>query len=92
LILRSLSLIHSYLWGCVGVGFSYGTSNNYTTGDNETAINNYAFLVQFFKEYNEYSKNEFYISGESFAGNYIPELAWEIYNGNQKGVNPKVNV
>lgn len=52
-----------YLESPSGVGFSYGTTNNYTSGDVTTARDNYNFLQAFFKEYSEFAKQRFYIAG-----------------------------
>jgi carboxypeptidase C (cathepsin A) len=54
-----------------GVGFSYSTSKlDYFTNDTQTAQDNFAFLQWFFINYPEYANNDFYISGESYAGAY----------------------
>jgi carboxypeptidase C (cathepsin A) len=53
-----------YLESPSGVGFSYGTINNYTSTDASTALNNYNFLQGFFTEYTEFQKNRFYVAGE----------------------------
>lgn len=34
-----------------------------------------AFLIGFYKKYPEYKESELYISGESYAGHYIPAMA-----------------
>lgn len=45
-----------------GVGFSYSEHpNGYHTDDNITALDNYKFLVNWFKAYPEYKKNDFYV-------------------------------
>jgi len=43
--------------------------------DSNTASDGLAAVVDFFKKFPEYRKSRFYISGESYAGKYIPDLA-----------------
>merc|ERR1712137_1325031 len=63
-----------------GVGFSYGTNvpSDYHTNDNITAVDSYMFLQGFFDIYTEFQSNDFWITGESYAGVYIPTLAYQI--------------
>jgi carboxypeptidase C (cathepsin A) len=72
-----------YLEAPAGVGFSKlgNVSNNYTT-DETTAHDNLLALLQFFKGFYEYRYNDFYITGESYAGIYVPTLALQILNYN----------
>jgi len=51
-------------------------------------------LIFFLKKYPEYSKNEFWLAGESYAGKYIPDLAVQIdkYNGLLPTPNPVINL
>ena len=44
-----------------GVGFSYSDKPAAFTDDNITALENYAFLVNWFSNFSEYKKNDFYI-------------------------------
>eukprot|EP00118_Oscarella_pearsei_P025188 m.307689 g.307689 ORF g.307689 m.307689 type:complete len:454 (+) comp42636_c0_seq1:59-1420(+) len=72
-----------FLESPAGVGFSYSTNKgDYTTNDTMTAEDNFRFLLNFFDAYPEYAKNDFYISGESYAGIYIPTLAEVIQKSN----------
>jgi len=49
-----------------GVGFSFADSpSGYVTNDTQQAVDNFNALNVFFKEYPEYAKNDFYITGES---------------------------
>ncbi|XP_051753716.1 lysosomal protective protein isoform X2 [Ctenopharyngodon idella] len=64
-----------YLESPAGVGFSYSDDKKYTTNDTEVAMNNYLALKTFFKLFPEFSKNEFFLTGESYGGIYIPTLA-----------------
>ena len=41
-------------------------------------IDNFDALKYFFTYYPEYKKNNFWIAGESYAGKYIPDLAFRI--------------
>lgn len=56
----------------LGVGFSKGFSGN---SSEVVAKTFYLFLEKFFLEYNEYMGNDFFITGESYAGHYIPVMA-----------------
>lgn len=57
-----------YIESPLGVGFSGNDNNNYTTGDPDTANQNYAFVKGFFSLFPEFRKNKFFISGESYGG------------------------
>eukprot|EP01012_Entosiphon_sulcatum_P037580 TRINITY_DN482_c0_g2_i1.p2 TRINITY_DN482_c0_g2~~TRINITY_DN482_c0_g2_i1.p2 ORF type:complete len:436 (-),score=108.95 TRINITY_DN482_c0_g2_i1:73-1380(-) len=64
----------------VGVGFSYADDKNYATNDNKTADENYQFVKRFFAAYPELAQNDFWISGESYAGIYVPMLSYRVAN------------
>eukprot|EP01126_Amoeba_proteus_P015877 TRINITY_DN1721_c0_g1_i2.p1 TRINITY_DN1721_c0_g1~~TRINITY_DN1721_c0_g1_i2.p1 ORF type:complete len:438 (+),score=58.94 TRINITY_DN1721_c0_g1_i2:322-1635(+) len=75
-----------YLESPAGVGFSYSDdTDDYNTGDNRTANDNYHFLQLWLTSYPKFRSNDFYITGESYAGVYIPWLAQRVVNGNLKG-------
>lgn len=59
-----------FLEAPVGVGFSY-TNNSADLeklGDEVTAQDSLAFLINWFTKFPEFRSNEFYITGESYAG------------------------
>ncbi|KAL8172086.1 hypothetical protein V2J09_023890 [Rumex salicifolius] len=66
-----------FLESPAGVGFSYSntTSNYKLSGDNSTAHDSYAFLVNWLERFPEYKDRDFFIAGESYAGHYVPQLA-----------------
>jgi len=67
-----------YIEAPAGVGYSFSLDENYKTGDNETATANYVAVKDFFRQFPEYAKHDFYISGESYAGIYVPTLAAQV--------------
>jgi carboxypeptidase C (cathepsin A) len=71
-----------YLESPKGVGFSYcegvTSSAQCVNTDESTAQDAYEFLVNFFNSFPEYKTNKFYITGESYAGIYIPMLIDQI--------------
>jgi serine carboxypeptidase-like clade 2 len=63
--------------------------------DDSTAVDNLDFIVNWFKRYTFYKDHDFYLSGESYAGIYVPLLALEIVNHNKNASTPaeeKVNL
>ncbi|XP_075133523.1 lysosomal protective protein-like [Leptodactylus fuscus] len=76
-----------YLESPAGVGFSYSDDKEYTTGDAQTAKDNYMALKDFFHLYPEFKENDFYITGESYGGFYVPSLALEV--AKDSGINLK---
>ncbi|CAI9106004.1 OLC1v1005052C1 [Oldenlandia corymbosa var. corymbosa] len=80
-----------YLDSPSGVGFSYPWL---PSSDSQTAIDSHAFLLKWFELYPEFQPNRFYISGESWAGIYVPALAAEIDKGsrNYNEATPRINL
>ena len=75
------------------VGYSYADTIDGCTHDDSTqAVDNYNAVVDFFGKYPELQANSFYITGESYAGIYVPTLAKAVVQGNAAGVNPKINL
>lgn len=64
-----------YIESPAGVGFSYSNDKVYVTNDTEVAQNNYEALKDFFRLFPEYKDNKLFLTGESYAGIYIPTLA-----------------
>ncbi|XP_057359013.1 lysosomal protective protein isoform X3 [Manis pentadactyla] len=64
-----------YLESPAGVGFSYSTDKSYATNDTEVAQSNFEALQDFFHLFPEYKDNELFLTGESYAGIYVPTLA-----------------
>ncbi|KAF8046471.1 hypothetical protein N665_3663s0003 [Sinapis alba] len=77
----------------VGTGFS-NMSDTSLLRHNETGVSSdlYDFLQAFFKEHPQLVKNDFYITGESYAGHYIPALAYRIRSGNKNKEGIPINL
>ncbi|XP_050155636.1 serine carboxypeptidase-like 27 [Malus sylvestris] len=82
-----------FLESPAGVGFSYTNTSSdlYTAGDQRTAEDAYAFLVNWFERFPQYKHRDFYIAGESYAGHYVPQLSQIIYERNKGKQNPIIN-
>ncbi|KAL6850088.1 hypothetical protein ACP4OV_020715 [Aristida adscensionis] len=84
-----------FLESPVGVGFSYTNTSSDLTKLNDAfaAEDAYNFLVNWLKRFPQYKDREFYISGESYAGHYVPQLAELVYERNKdKKSNTYINL
>nr|XP_043625998.1 uncharacterized protein LOC122597474 [Erigeron canadensis] len=83
-----------FLESPAGVGFSYSNTSSdlKTTGDTKTAKDSYTFLVNWLERFPEYKTRDFYITGESYAGHYIPQLAELILRSNKNGNQTVINL
>ncbi|KAG2280599.1 hypothetical protein Bca52824_051819 [Brassica carinata] len=76
-----------------GVGWSYSnTSSDYNTGDETTANDMLVFLLRWFSKFPELKARDFFLTGESYAGHYIPQLADAIHSYNRQSSGFKINV
>ncbi|KAF8390249.1 hypothetical protein HHK36_024774 [Tetracentron sinense] len=75
-----------YLESPIGVGFSYtNTSSNYILwNDTRTAEDNLRFIVNWLEEFPKYKDSDLYLTGESYAGHYVPQLAALLLEHNKK--------
>ena len=64
-----------YVEAPVGVGFSYSTDDNYKCDDDRTADENMIAVEDFYSKFPQLKANGFFITGESYAGIYVPTLA-----------------
>ncbi|PNY27663.1 Carboxypeptidase Y-like protein A [Tolypocladium capitatum] len=71
----------------VNAGFSYSSQNVSTTAAASKDI--YALLTLFFAQFPQYAKQDFHISGESYAGHYIPIFSREILSHKDRNINLK---
>jgi carboxypeptidase C (cathepsin A) len=49
-------------------------------------------MQEFFKAHPEYAGNELYITGESYAGHYVPAVTSRIHQANKEGKGVHVNL
>lgn len=76
-----------------GVGMSYSDHTaDYTTGDMRTAADAERFLRLWLDRHRRFKDNDFFISGESYAGIYVPNLARAVVEGNDVGREPYINI
>lgn len=78
----------------VGVGFSFSNNSNdlLNNGDKSTAKDSLTFLQKWFKRFPRYSGCDFYITGESYAGHYVPQLAQAIVQAQKLTGDKSINI
>ncbi|KAI5059489.1 hypothetical protein GOP47_0025808 [Adiantum capillus-veneris] len=83
-----------FLESPAGVGYSYSnTSSDYmTAGDSRTAADSFMFLLKWMERFPQYNGREFYITGESYAGHYVPQLSLLIFEHNKNRRKPCINL
>lgn len=69
----------------VGAGFSFTTTEDGYCTDTKKCVseNLYSLLQQFYRAFPEQQQSKLYITGESYAGHYVPGIGAYIHNQNQ---------
>jgi serine carboxypeptidase-like clade 4 len=75
----------------VGTGFSYADSD-YIHDEKAVAKEMYTFLQNFFKQFPQFSQQDFYIVGESYGGHYVPTVALSVIVGNHNNQGLHINL
>uniref|UniRef100_A0A1B6FEW7 Carboxypeptidase n=1 Tax=Cuerna arida TaxID=1464854 RepID=A0A1B6FEW7_9HEMI len=72
-----------YIDNPVGTGFSF-TDNDlgYSKNEEDVGLNLYTALIQFFTLFPQFQNNEFFVTGESYAGKYVPAISYTIHTKN----------
>ncbi|XP_063368693.1 vitellogenic carboxypeptidase-like [Cydia amplana] len=81
-----------YIDNPVGAGFSFtNDTNGYCTDETQVGEQLYSTITQFFQLFPELQKNDFFITGESYAGKYVPAFAHTIHKKNSNA-KTKINL
>ncbi|CAK8574991.1 unnamed protein product [Lathyrus sativus] len=76
----------------LGTGFSYAKNVNSHRSDSKMVHHVHQFLRKWLIDHPEFISNEFYLGGDSYSGIPIPAVAQEISNGNDKHLQPLINL
>ena len=68
----------------VGTSFSYSKTSHYLSSQFEVNQQFYSFLQKFYDVFPEYKSRPLYLTGESYAGHFIPSMATYILEQNEK--------
>lgn len=68
-----------YIEAPAGVGFSYSDNpaDYFLVNDTRTATDNYAAILAFMVKYPQYNTSDFYVTGESYGGHYVPMCKYQ---------------
>ncbi|XP_023747171.2 serine carboxypeptidase-like 13 isoform X1 [Lactuca sativa] len=76
-----------------GTGFSYAkTQISYITNDTLATMHAYHFMRKWLMDHPKFLTNPFYVAGDSYSGIVVPMMALRIYNGNEVGEEPNINI
>ena len=71
----------------VGTGYSKGSILDYATSEEVISSDFYVFLQGFLERFPEFKGRAMFITGESYAGHYIPAIGSYVYAQNNSDVN-----
>lgn len=72
-----------YIDNPVGTGWSFTDDDKgYATNQDDVGRDLYSALIQFFQIFSEFHSNDFYATGESYAGKYVPAIGYYIHKNN----------
>ncbi|XP_055386014.1 venom serine carboxypeptidase [Condylostylus longicornis] len=84
-----------YIDNPVGTGFSFTDSAEcYAKNEKDVGRDLYEVMQQFFTLFPELQKLDFWVTGESYGGKYVPALAYKIHreNQNSKQNPPRIHI
>ncbi|KAI3731818.1 hypothetical protein L1987_63008 [Smallanthus sonchifolius] len=78
----------------VGTGFSYAKTWNQSSRNSDSLVvtHAYDFIRKWLMDHPTFLKNPLYITGISYMGLIIPRVVSKIYDGNERGVRPELNI
>ncbi|CAJ2655757.1 unnamed protein product [Trifolium pratense] len=76
----------------LGTGFSYAKNLTAHRSDWKLVHHAHQFLRKWLIDHPEFLSNEFYFGGDSYSGIPVPAIVQEISNGNEKGLQPFINL
>ncbi|XP_011880871.1 PREDICTED: venom serine carboxypeptidase [Vollenhovia emeryi] len=81
-----------YIDNPVGTGYSFtGDDKGYVRNETQVGRDIHSALVQFFLLFPELRNNDFFVTGESYAGKYVPAVSYTIKDYNIKA-ETKINL
>ena len=81
-----------YIDSPVGTGYSFTTNElGYASNEDDVGRDLLQAVVQFFNLFPELRQNDFYVTGESYCGKYVPAVSYAIKNYNNDA-SVKVNL
>jgi len=74
-----------------GTGFSVGSNPGHMY---ESIVGDqmYGFLQAFFQHFSQYQNLDFFVTGESYGGHYVPTVSHRVWQGNEKKEGLKINL
>ncbi|KAK6938309.1 Peptidase S10, serine carboxypeptidase [Dillenia turbinata] len=77
----------------VGVGWSYSnTTADYIRGDESTANDMHLFMLKWYEKFPAFKTRDLFLTGESYAGHYIPQLASVLLDHNKYSTTFKFHI
>lgn len=68
-----------------GVGYSWGENiASLSASDSSSGVDAVAAMKLWYARFPAFTTNKLFLSGESYAGIYVPYLAWQIYQHNEQ--------
>jgi len=89
----SWALTHNLIFidNPVGTGFSF-TKGGFAENETAVGFDLHSCLTQILTIFPHLQANEFYVTGESYAGKYVPAIAHRIHMANQEADTMKINL
>ncbi|KAK4270268.1 hypothetical protein QN277_023324 [Acacia crassicarpa] len=76
----------------LGSGFSYAKTPYLHRGDRSVVKLAHQFLRKWLINHPRFLSNQVYIGGDSYSGTPVPVIVQEISNGNEEGIQPRINL